>query len=350
MRVAVYVLPPRWLVRAALIAACVLVLGATAVVVAQALTTVVVVTASLIAAILLTALLEPFSRRLRSVGLPDWLAALTVLVVTLALLAGVVTLLLTRAQAQSNDLQGAVVDGLDKLRQFADNLPLPIPDDRLDKGASDLAGAALDALPSPAAGAGLATQVLSGIALALFAWFFLLKDGRTMWDWAVGWAPRSRAAAVDRAGQATWDVLTAYVRGTTVIALADATGIGIAMLVIGVPLVASLSVLVFLGAYVPIVGAFLSGSLACIVALVALGPAEALVLLACVLVVQQLEGNFLQPLVMGRALRLHPLAIVTAVAVGTTVAGVLGALISVPLVAIAYRLALQARSPAGGEA
>ncbi len=339
--------PPSWLVRWALTSACVLVLAGTLVVVTRALAGVLTLTASVVAAVLLTALLEPAASALRNLRFPAWLASLLVVLATLGVLAATVGLLVTRAQAQGGDLQGAVTEGLDRLRRFAEDLPLPISDRRLEQGARDLADGAVSALPSPAAGAGMATRVLSGVLLALFTWFFLLKDGRTMWAWAVRWAPSRRREGVDAAGRATWEVLTGYVRGTTVIATADALGIGLAMLVLGVPLAASLTVLVFLGAFVPIVGSVVAGSLACLVTLVALGPVEALILLGCVLLVQQLEGNLLQPLVMGRVLQLHPLVVVLVVAAGTSVAGILGALVAVPVVAVAYRLALMRRRDAG---
>lgn len=194
-----------------------------------------------------------------------------------------------------------------------------------------------------AAGAGLATQVLSGMVLTVFLLFFFLKDGAQMWSWFLGWVPTGHATAVNRGGHAVWEVLTGYIRGTTLIAAVDAIGIGAGMLVLGVPLTASLTCLVFLGAYVPIVGAFVSGALATGITLVTLGPTQALVLLGVVVVVQQVEGNLLQPLVMGHTLQLHAVTTVVSVTIGALVGGVLGALVAVPLVAAAYRLMIQAR-------
>lgn len=335
-------LPPRWLVRTALGCACLLTIAVTTWLVGRALMTVVTVTAAVVAALLLSALLQPVHERLRRLRAPDWLASLATVVATLLVVAAVITLLLARVQSQQHDLRDAVAASVGQLRDVVHHSPLPLSEARLDAGASQLADTALSALPGPAAGAGIATQVLSGFALTLFLWFFFLKDGREMWSWLVGCVPRRHAGSVENGGRTVWDVLTSYIRGTTVVAAADALGIGAAMLVLGVPLAASLTCLVFLGAFVPIVGAFVSGALAVGVTLVTLGPVQALALLGCVVLVQQLEGNLLQPLVMGRALRLHPVAIVVSVAVGALVGGVLGALVVVPLVAVGYRLALRA--------
>ncbi len=343
-------LPPRGLVRAALVCASLLVLAFTAWLVAHVLMTIMVVTASVVAALLLTALLEPVTHWLSRRGLPTWLAALLTVVGALTVIGGVITLLIARVQAQQKDLQAAVADSIQRLRELVLQSPLPISESRLDVGAKNLADAVVQALPDPAAGATLATQVLSAVVLTIFLWFFLLKDGRSMWAWAQDWAPRRHREGFVQGSHSVWDVLTGYIRGTTIIAAVDSLGIGAAMLALGVPLTASLTSLVFLGAFVPIVGAFVSGALAVAVTLVTLGPISALVLFGCVILVQQLEGNFLQPLVMGRALHLHPVVIVMAVTVGALVGGVLGAVVVVPLVAVAYRLALQLRGERHGSA
>lgn len=342
-------LVPGWLLRATVVSGCALVIGVTIWLVARMLAGIMTVTASVIVAVLLTALVHPLAGLLRRRGTPAWLAALAVVLVTLAVLAGAVTLLVGRAQTQVDDLGAAVADGVERLRSALVNSPLPLSERRLDAGEQQLTDALVSALPTPATGAGIVTEVLSGAALTTFLWFFFLKDGRAMWSWAMGFAPARRAAAVDRTGQAVWSVLTSYVRGTTVVAAVDALGIGLGMFILGVPLWASLTLVVFLGAYVPIVGAFVSGGLAVTVALVTVGPVAALILLGVVLLVQQVEGNVLQPLVMGRALHLHPVGIVLAVTVGALAAGVLGVVVAVPLAAIVVRLADQARGERTGQ-
>ena len=343
-------LVPRWLSRAAIACLCVLAIGATAWWVARVLASLMTVTAAVVAAVLLTALVRPLADLLVRWRAPTWLAALATVLATLALLVGTVVLLVSRARDQLVDLQAAVTDGVEGLRQALLDSPLPLSEARLADGQEQLTGALVSLLPSPATGAGLATEGLSAAALAIFLWFFMLKDGASMWGWAVGWAPRARREAVDRGGREVWDVMTSYVRGTTVVAAADAVGIGLGMVLLGVPLWASLTLIVFFGAFIPIVGSFVSGALAAGVTLVTVGPVAALVLVGVVILVQQIEGNLLQPLIMGRALHLHPAGIVLAVAVGALAAGVLGAVIAVPLVAGALRLAEQAREGRAGPA
>lgn len=343
---------PRWLLTTTLVCLCVLVIGFTAYVVAWASMRVVTITAALVAALLLTALLEPATRWLTSHRVPAWLASLGTMIAAISLIVGVFVLLVMRAVSQLGDLRQAAVDSIQKLDDLVLSLPFSVSSARLDAAESDLVDTLRAALPNATTGASVATQVVSGLALTVFLWFFLLKDGSRMWQWALGWVPRARVAAVDRGGRASWAVVTRYVRGTVVIALIDALGIGAGMLALGNPLTASLTCVVFLGAFVPIVGAFVSGALAVGVTLVTVGAVQALTLLAVVLAVQQIEGNLLQPWVMGQALQMHPVAIVLAVSVGALLGGVLGAVVAVPLVAVGYRLARdrRARSPGSHDA
>lgn len=160
-----------------------------------------------------------------------------------------------------------------------------------------------------------------------------------MWRWVLSWVPAVRRHTVGSAGREAWVTLTSYVRGTVVIALLDATGIGATLFIVGVPLAAALTLLVFLGAFVPFLGATISGALAVLVTLVTVGAFEAVIVLAAVLIVQQVEGSVLQPFVMGRAVRLHPVAILLAISIGALLAGVVGAIIAVPILAVTYRVA-----------
>jgi len=271
------------------------------------------------------------------------LAALTTLVTGVAVIVGILALVVDRALAQTEDLQKAASQALADVEQALIRSSLPVTEGRL----TDLEDRVREGLPSllpgPAAAATGAVQVLGGIALALFVWFFLLRDGPRWWQWAMRWVPSQRREAVAEGGDAAWDVLTRYVRGTVVVATIDAVGVAVALLVLGVPMVTSLACLVFLGAFVPIVGSTVAGTLAVAVALVSQGPLVALLVVLAVIAVQQVEGNLLQPLVMGRALHLHPAAVVVAVALGASAAGVIGAVVAVPVVAVATRLAEQVR-------
>jgi putative heme transporter len=179
-----------------------------------------------------------------------------------------------------------------------------------------------------------AGHLLAGLFITLFATIFFTYDGRGIWRWLVSLFPEPARDRVHGSGERAWAVLTAYVRATFVIALTDALGIALVAWVLGLPLVLPLAVLVFIGAFVPVVGAAISGIAAVAVALVDQGPVHALLMLAGVVAVQQIEGHILQPFLMGRLVRVHPLAVVVVIAIGAEVAGIFGALIAVPLTAI----------------
>lgn len=346
---------PRWLVVFCLGSSAFLLAAVSLWVLVLVLAQIYTVTVAVVVAVLLAALTHPLVRLLERLHLGSAVGALIALLGTIAALAAVVWFFVERVRAESEDLGAAVDRAWAQLRELALKSPLPVTSADLDR----VPDAALDALghmvPGPASGAAMAIQFFTGLFLLLFLWFFLLKDGSAMWRWFVSNVSGHRQDTLDRIGHCTWTVLTAYVRGTTIIAVADAAGIGVALLALGVPLTASLTLIVFFGAYIPIVGSTISGSLAVAVTLVTVGAWQSLVLLGAVLLVQQLEGNLLQPLIMGRALRLHPVTIVVAVTVGSLTAGVLGAVVAVPLVAIAYRVSQDLRertactpaSPAG---
>jgi predicted PurR-regulated permease PerM len=175
---------------------------------------------------------------------------------------------------------------------------------------------------------------VTGFFLVLFTLFFFLRDGGQIWSFLCRLLPREARVPTARAGHYSWHTLVSYVHATVLVAFVDAAGIGIGLVVLGVPLALPLAALVFLGAFIPVVGATVTGVVAILVALVANGPVTALIVLAVVIAVQQLEGHVLQPLIMGRAVALHPLAVILAIAAGIVVAGIVGGLIAVPLLAV----------------
>jgi predicted PurR-regulated permease PerM len=184
-----------------------------------------------------------------------------------------------------------------------------------------------------------AGHVAAGFLLTLFATLFILIDGAGIWQWVVRLFPRNARAAVDGSGRAGWLTLTTFVKVQILVAAVDAVGIGVGAWILGFffggfPLIIPIAVAVFLGSFIPVVGAVLTGAIAIFVALVYLGPVPALIMLGIVLLVQQVEGHILQPLVMGSAIKIHPLAVVFAVAAGSFIAGIPGALFAVPLVAV----------------
>ncbi|MGY1822475.1 AI-2E family transporter [Geodermatophilus sp. SYSU D00079] len=297
-----------------------------------------VVVVPVFVALLLSALLQPGAAALARRGWPRSLAALAMLVVGLGVVAGIITLVVERFIAGFSDLADQVSQGLDQIRDFVVD-SFPVSQRQIDEAltaAQDALVANQETLTSGAlTTAATVGEVFTGIVLALFTLFFFLKDGRSIWLWLLGLCPAEARAYVDEAARRSWRTLISYVRATVAVALVDAIGIGVGLAILGVPLVIPLAALVFLGAFIPIIGSFLAGSVAVLVALVSKGPITALIALAVVVAVMQLEGHVLQPLLLGRAVRVHPLAVVLAIAAGLLVAGIFGALIAVPLVACA---------------
>lgn len=323
---------PGLLRRTTVVCASALVIGLTLWVVSRLLLEVALVSGSLAVAVLLAALLTPLSERLHR-RLPAALAALLSLLVLVGVPVATGLLLYNRVQAQLADLGPALTGGIDTVRSLLTDGPLHLDERQVTQLRDAAVGWLEDATPSASRGAMTALSLLSAAVFVLFAVFFLLKDGAALWRGVVRCVPASSRGQVDRTGRRVWSTLCAYVRGTTLIALADATLIGGALLVLGVPLWLSLTLLTFLAAYVPVLGAVAAGMAAVLVTLLSDGGRAALIVLAVVLVVQQVEGNVLQPWVTSRAVRLHPLVVLTAVSCGTLLLGVLGAVVAVPLLA-----------------
>ncbi len=302
---------------------------------------------TLAVAVLMTALLAPLAGRLRRAGTPDGLAASLAVLLLIAVPAGIGLLLWVRVGNQVQDLRPALAAGIDDIRAWLTTGPLSLDPAQIDNLRDQVVNVVERGLPAPAAGARTALHVLGGLALAVFTVFFLLKDGDRMWQWVLERTPQQHRDRVDGAGRRTWTVLTGYVVGVTVIALVDAVLIGAGLFFVGVPLWLSLALLVFVGAYVPILGATLSGAVAVLVTMVTNGPGDAVIIVVVVLVVQQVEGNLLQPLVMGRAVHLHPVVTLVVVTAGTVLFGIAGAVLAVPVVAIAYGVAEYLRNNRG---
>jgi predicted PurR-regulated permease PerM len=260
------------------------------------------------------------------------------LVVGLGVVSGIITLVIERFSAGFTDLADQVSVGIGQVQTFIVRT-FPITKGQLERAVTQVQETLVDNQDMLASGA-LTTattvgEVFTGIVLALFTLFFFLKDGRTIWLWIVGLFPRDARAYLDEAARRSWRTLISYVRATVAVALVDAIGIGTGLAILSVPLVIPLAALVFLGAFIPIIGSFLAGTVAVLVALVSKGPITALIALAVVVLVMQVEGHILQPLLLGRAVRVHPLAVVLAIAAGLLIAGIFGALIAVPAVACA---------------
>jgi predicted PurR-regulated permease PerM len=254
---------------------------------------------------------------------------------------GVVGLLLTFVGTQvaegANDLAKQVVSGLDEIRNWLRDGPLNASDSQINdyiKAAQDLVTSSNEQIVGRVTEVGTAIgHIVAGIFIVLFATFFFLADGARIWAWVVRLFPRAARLKTDASGKVAWKSLTSFVRATVLVAFVDALGIMVVALILDVPFVTAIGVLVFLGAFIPLIGATLSGSVAVLVALVSHGPIVALLMLAGVIVVQQIEAHILQPFLLGRFVSVHPLGVIVAIACGVLVAGIAGALIAVPLVA-----------------
>ena len=286
-------------------------------------------------ALVLAAAISPLVGWLRRRGVPSLLATWIALLTLVALLSLVVWAVVRAVINQWDELADSAVDGLAELRDLVSVLPFEITDEQITEAQDAVQGL----LASDAVGAGAAAGLsqtadfVAGFFIMVVVLFFFLKDGPRIWEFLLRPFEGERYQRGLRVGDRTVQTLGGYVRGTAIIAAVDAVGIGIGLAIVGVPLVIPLSVLVFLLAFVPLVGATVAGILAALVALVALGPIQALIVVVIVVVVNQIEGDFLQPVVMGRSLRLHPLVILVALTAGTVLAGITGAVLAVPIAA-----------------
>ncbi|WP_029251551.1 AI-2E family transporter [Paraoerskovia marina] len=290
-------------------------------------------------ALVFAAAISPLVSWLRRRGVASILATWIALLALVAILVGVMWLVVLAVVNQWDELQSQALDGIDSLQSYVQDLPFQISSEQI----SSVRESATGLLQSSAVGSGAIAGVsqtanfVTGFFIMVVVLFFFLKDGPAIWEFLLRPFSGEAYDRGRRVGSATIQTLGNYVRGTAIIAVADAVGIGIGLAIVGVPLAIPLSVLVFLLAFIPLVGATLAGILAALVALVALGPVEALIVVAIVVGVNQLEGNFLQPVVMGRTLSLHPLVILIALTAGTVLVGITGAVLAVPIAASIWR-------------
>ncbi len=295
------------------------------------------VTVPLAISLLTTALAAPAVDRLERIGVGRRLAALVVVLGGLVVFAAVLGLVGSQVAGQLDQLRDDVGEGLRQVQSWLRDGPLGLSqtelNDLIDRGRESLQGADTQVVSRAAAVGTSLGRFLAGIFIVLFATFFFCAEGARMWRWVVSLLPRAARPEANTSGQVAWVSLTAFVRATVLVALTDALGIALGAVLLGIPLALPLGVLVFLGAFVPIIGAAVSGSVAVLVALVAQGPIVALLMIGVVVLVQQLESHVLQPFLMGRFVAIHPLGIIVAIAAGLVAGGVIGALIAVPLVA-----------------
>jgi predicted PurR-regulated permease PerM len=291
------------------------------------------------AALLLAALLVPALQALRRRGWPRGLAAVTVAIGGLASLGGLVAAIAVPVAAELDAVDGGVRQGVERVGDWLAAGPFGLSerqvDQAIERGFDELRSHGGELAGGVLAGTTLALELLVGTLLTLFLLFFFLKDGDRLWAWTVRLFPAGARRDVDEIGRRGFAVLAGYLRGVATVALVDAVLIGSALAALRIPLVIPLALLTFVGGFFPIVGANVAGFAAAMVALVSDGLVDALIVAAVVLVVQQLEGHLLQPVIVGRSVKLHPVAILLALTAGGILWGIAGAFLAVPLAAVA---------------
>ncbi len=289
-------------------------------------------------ALLVTALLFPAVRWMSRKGVKRGLAVAISLAALLVIIAGLVFLVTKQVQGAYPDLRDQFGVFINDTRSVLSNEPFNIDTRELNSYTQEAVSYAQEnssTLISGISSAGsTAGHVFAGIFLTLFSVIFLLLDGKNIWRWVTNLFPRAHRKNILEAGNKGWDTLIGFVKSQVAVAGVDALGIGLGALILQVPLAIPIAVMVFLGSFIPVVGAVVTGLIAVVIALIFNGWVTAFLMLGVVLLVQFLEGHVLQPFLIGKAVKIHPLAIVLAVAMGTLLAGIPGALFAVPIVAV----------------
>lgn len=299
-----------------------------------------VVVVPVLASLLVATLLVPPADFLCRHGWPSAIATGVVMVAAAAILGGIAALIAPAFVDQFDQLETSVDEAVEEVVRWLVQGPFDLERDQIDEAVQN----GLDSLRSNAGGIGrgvlsgasLLAEVIAGLLLMIVLVFFFVHDGRRMWEFGLSLVPRQRRELVDGAGQEVWTATAGYMRGVALIAVVDAVLIGIALALIGVPLVVPLMVLVFFGAFIPLVGAVASGAIAALVALISNGAVDAALVVGAIVAIQQIEGDLLYPNVVGRMIRLHPVAILLVLTAGTVVAGIIGALLAIPVAAAAW--------------
>ena len=289
-------------------------------------------------ALIFASTFAPVMRWLRSRNLPPALATVIVLLGIVLILSGIGWMITWAVIDQWDELSDQAIEGYAQAAAWVQTLPFAPSSEQLLEWRDALVHFATSAEfgSGALAGVGAVASFVTGLILMVVVLFFFLKDGSTIWRFLLRPFRGEARARAERVGDKTVVTLGSYVRGTAAVAAVDAIGIGIGLVILQVPLALPLAVLTFLLSFIPFIGATLGGTLAALVALVANGPVSAVIVVGVVVLVNQLEGNFLQPVLMGRTLKLHALVILLALTIGTVLSGVLGAVLAVPIAAVAW--------------
>jgi predicted PurR-regulated permease PerM len=344
---------PRWLQTGAAWSWRLLILAAAIYLVARVLSLLSIVVVPCIVALLLTALLQPLTARLRRAGLPALAATWVTLLIVAVVFGGLVMLIAARVSADYPSLVAETRHTISEIESLLAGPPFNLKSNSVQRFLNNIPGYLSKHKSlvegTVLTGGKIASEFFGGLVLMLFVMFFLIKDGERIWAWLLGAMRTQTARRWDRAGHAAWLAVVYYMRGTVAVAAIHAVVVGVVLSVMGVPLALPLALLVFLAAFVPLVGLLVAGALAIVVTLAAKGWVDALILLGVLIIEDQLEAHLLQPQVVGRVIRLHPLAIILALAVGAVLAGIPGAVVAVPVVAVITRALPELRQRQPGD-
>jgi predicted PurR-regulated permease PerM len=306
-----------------------------------------------IAALLLTALLQPLTSRLRRAGVPNMAATWLTLLIAAIVVGGLGTLVANRISADYSTLVTETKHTVTQVQSWLAGPPFHLKSNNLQKYLNNIPGYLSKHKSlvegTVVTGGKIASEFFGGLVLMLFVTFFLIKDGERIWSWLIGAMRKPNARRMDRAGRASWLVLVYYMRGTVVVAAIHALVVGLALWIMGVPLAVPLAVVVFVAAFIPLVGLLIAGALAIVVTVATKGWVDAVILLGILIVEDQLEAHLLQPQVVGKMIRLHPLAVILSLAAGGVLAGVPGAVVAVPIVAVITRALPELRRSESGD-
>jgi predicted PurR-regulated permease PerM len=342
---------PRWLQTSAAWSWRLLLLAATLYVAARVAALLYIVVVPCAAAILLTALLQPLTARLRRRGMSPLAATWCTLLLAIVLLGGAVWLVTTRVQADYPSLVTQFKHTTAQVQAWLAGPPFHLHTGNLQQLSNDVVKylsqhkSAVEG--TVVTGSKIVVELLAGVVLCFFVTFFLIKDGDRIWQWLTSRFQPERKRRAGLAGAAAWQAVVYYVRGTVAVAAIHAVVMGITLTIIGAPLVAPLALFMFVAAFVPLVGVLVAGAVALLVVLATKGWIAAIIVFVVMVVMNQLEGHLLQPQVVGKMVRLHPLAVILVLAVGGVVAGIAGAVVAVPITAAVTRAARALRDDHG---
>jgi len=342
---------PRWLQTSAAWSWRLLLLAAALYVAARVAALLYIVVVPCAAAILLTALLQPLTARLRRRGMSPLAATWCILLLAIAVLGGAGWLVTTRVQADYPSLVTQFKHTTTQVQAWLAGPPFHLHTGSLQQLSNDVVKylsqhkSAVEG--TVVTGSRIVVELLAGVVLCFFVSFFLIKDGERIWQWLISRFQPERRRRAGLAGAAAWQAVVYYVRGTVAVAAIHAVVIGVTLTIIGAPLVAPLALFMFLAAFVPLLGVLVAGAVALLVVLATKGWIAAIIVLIVMVVMNQLEGHLLQPQVVGKMVRLHPLAVILVLAVGGVVAGIAGAVVAVPITAAITRAARALRDDHG---